>query len=42
MGVCRATVYRLCERGELPHVRISNAVRIEAEALERFIRESSS
>jgi Trp operon repressor len=31
LGVCRAT-----------HSRISNAVRIEAEALERFIREPSS
>jgi excisionase family DNA binding protein len=42
LGVCRATVYWLCERGELPHVRISNAVRVETQALERFIRESSS
>lgn len=39
LGVCRATVYRLCERGELPHVRISNAVRVRAEALEQFLRE---
>ena len=28
LGVCRATVYALCERGELPHVRVSNAIRI--------------
>ncbi|WP_148282318.1 helix-turn-helix domain-containing protein [Corallococcus coralloides] len=35
-------MYRLCERGELPHIRLSNAVRIEAEALERLIREPSS
>ncbi|NTX50282.1 helix-turn-helix domain-containing protein [Myxococcus sp. CA039A] len=42
LGVCRATVYRLCVRVELPHVRISNAVRVETQALERFIRESSS
>ncbi len=41
LGVCRATVYRLCARGELPHVRISNAVRIAAEALEKIIREPS-
>jgi len=37
LGVCRATVYRLCERGTLPHIRISNAVRVRAEALERFL-----
>ncbi|WP_082207215.1 helix-turn-helix domain-containing protein [Corallococcus macrosporus] len=42
LGVCRATVYRMCERGEVPHVRISNAMRIDAEALERFLREPSS
>jgi excisionase family DNA binding protein len=42
LGVCRATVYRLCERGTLPHIRISNAVRVETQALERFIQESSS
>ncbi|WP_426754755.1 helix-turn-helix domain-containing protein [Myxococcus sp. Y35] len=41
LGVCRATVYRMCERGELSHVRLSNAVRIEAEALERVIRRPS-
>ncbi|WP_228556649.1 helix-turn-helix domain-containing protein [Myxococcus sp. AB025B] len=39
LGVCRATVYRLCERGTLPHIRISNAVRVNAEALEQFLRE---
>jgi len=39
LGVCRATVYRLCSQGTLPHIRISNVVRIEAEALERLIRE---
>nr|WP_164002149.1 helix-turn-helix domain-containing protein [Pyxidicoccus caerfyrddinensis] len=38
LGVCRATVYRLCEQGTLPHVRISNAVRVNAEALEQFLR----
>ncbi|MFY0528759.1 helix-turn-helix domain-containing protein [Archangium gephyra] len=39
LGVCRATVYRLCAQGTLPHIRISNAVRVEAQALERFLRE---
>ncbi len=27
LGVCRATVYAMVERGELPHVRIGNRVR---------------
>ncbi|WAM30049.1 helix-turn-helix domain-containing protein [Myxococcus sp. NMCA1] len=39
LKVCRVTVYRLCERGTLPHIRISNAVRVKAEALEQFLRE---
>ena len=26
--VCNATVYALCERGELRHLRVSNAIRI--------------
>jgi excisionase family DNA binding protein len=37
LGVCRATVYKLCERGELPHVRISNAIRFKSGAAEAFI-----
>ena len=32
------TVYRLCARGALPHFRVSNAIRIRAEDLERFLR----
>jgi excisionase family DNA binding protein len=28
LGVSRSTVYQLCERGELPHVRVSNAIRV--------------
>ncbi len=38
LEVCRATVYRLCERGTLPHIRISRAVRVSAEALEQLLR----
>jgi excisionase family DNA binding protein len=34
------TVYRLCERGALPHLRVSNAIRIRPEELEDFIRRS--
>jgi excisionase family DNA binding protein len=28
LGVSTAMVYRLCERGELAHIRICNAVRV--------------
>jgi excisionase family DNA binding protein len=27
-GVCRATIYNLCKRGVLPHVRIGSSVRL--------------
>jgi excisionase family DNA binding protein len=37
LGVCAATVYRLCERGELPHVRIINSIRIRPDDLKDFI-----
>ena len=37
LGVCAATVYRLCERGELPHVRIVNSIRIRSDDLRAFL-----
>jgi len=37
LGVCAATVYRLCERGELPHARIVNSIRIRPEDLRAFL-----
>jgi excisionase family DNA binding protein len=37
LSVCRATVYALCERGELPHLRISNAIRVRRVDLEAFL-----
>jgi excisionase family DNA binding protein len=37
-GVCRATAYRLMEKGALPHVRVSNAVRVRPEDLAAFIQ----
>jgi excisionase family DNA binding protein len=39
LSLCRATVYRLCECGELPHIRLSNAIRVKEEALEQFLLE---
>ena len=33
LGVCRATVYHLCERGHLRHIRVSNAVRVPVAVL---------
>ena len=38
LKVCTATVYRICERGELPHLRISNALRIPLAALIDYVR----
>ena len=37
LGVCNATVYRLCDSGELPHVRIGNSIRIRPDDLNEFI-----
>jgi excisionase family DNA binding protein len=42
LRVCRATVYALCERGELPHVRVSNAIRVAPADLEAFIARGHS
>jgi excisionase family DNA binding protein len=41
LGVCAATVYRLCDRGELPHVRIVNSIRIRPEDLRAFLDRST-
>jgi excisionase family DNA binding protein len=35
LSVSTATIYALCRRGEMPHLRISNAIRIPALVLER-------
>jgi len=29
LGVCAATVYRLCDRGGLAHYRVRNAIRVD-------------
>ena len=37
LAVSTATIYALCERGQIRHVRISNAIRIELAKVEAFI-----
>jgi len=37
LAVCTATVYALCGRGEIRHVRVSNAIRVHPDDLEAFI-----
>ncbi len=37
LRVSTATLYRLCERGELRHVRVSNAIRIAPAHIEGFL-----
>jgi excisionase family DNA binding protein len=37
LRVSRATVYRLCETGELTHTRVVKSIRIQPEAVEAFI-----
>jgi excisionase family DNA binding protein len=38
LRVCTATVYRLCERGEIAHLRVSNAIRVAADDLQAYLR----
>ena len=37
LGVSPFTVYRLCERGKLGHIRVSNAIRIAAADVAAFV-----
>ena len=37
LGVSRATVYKLIAQGDLPHVRLSNAIRIAPDDLDAFV-----
>lgn len=37
LGVCGATVYKLCAKGELTHVRVLNAIRIAPGDLAAFV-----
>jgi excisionase family DNA binding protein len=40
LGVCPATVYRLCDQRKLPHFRVLNAIRIDPGDLKRFLARS--
>lgn len=37
LGVSAPIVYRLCDRGELAHVRVMNAIRIAPEDLAAYV-----
>lgn len=41
LGVCRSTVYELCDRGELQHTRVSNSIRVLKTAVVDFLRQRS-
>ncbi len=36
-GVCRATVYAMCEDGSLEHFRVRNRIRIPQAAAQRYL-----
>jgi excisionase family DNA binding protein len=38
LGTCTATVYRLCDEGQLPHIRVLHAIRVAPADLAAFIR----
>jgi excisionase family DNA binding protein len=42
LRVSTATVYKLCDRGELPHTRVVNVIRVAPEELETFIARRGS
>jgi excisionase family DNA binding protein len=35
----RSTLYELCRRGVLPHLRLGRHIRFERDSLERFVRQ---
>jgi excisionase family DNA binding protein len=42
LGVCNAMVYRLCESGELPHLRVVNSIRIRPADLADYVANSGA
>jgi excisionase family DNA binding protein len=37
LGVIAATVYRMCEQGELEHFRVRNAIRVPVSTLKAYL-----
>jgi excisionase family DNA binding protein len=37
LGMCAATVYRMCEQGELEHFRVRNAIRVPVATLKTYL-----
>ena len=42
LGVCRATAYRLIEQGGIPHIRVSNAIRVRPADLDAYIAQGGA
>jgi excisionase family DNA binding protein len=42
LGVAAATVYGLCERRELHHVRVANAIRVSPDDLRAFLHAATA
>jgi len=42
LGVSTATVYLLCERGELAHARVCNAIRIAPADLDAYLARAAN
>jgi predicted DNA-binding transcriptional regulator AlpA len=40
LGACTATVYRMCEHGEVPYFRILNAIRVDIHEVKAILRQS--
>ncbi|MGA9655968.1 MAG: helix-turn-helix domain-containing protein [Polyangia bacterium] len=42
LRVSTITVYRLCETGQLPHVRVCNAIRVGEGDLRRYLEDRTT
>ncbi len=42
LKVCTATVYKLVDRGDLPHVRVLNSIRVRREALSAWLTSAAA